>query len=149
MHRVTKFCSVSLQIWEQPLVTLPALFLSQRIFPSCSFPSRLFFCLCCSFCRDVSRPCVHRDLKFSATSSLALQAPLASSKPLVSPVLRLNMHLVFILAPSMALLLDTSTLFADGHLWPELCENLGVFIIQRACSLCCFSKGGGAKVCVW
>lgn len=29
----------------------------------------------------------------------------------------------------------------DGHLWPELCRNFGVFIIQRPCSLCCFSKG--------
>lgn len=36
----------------------------------------------------------------------------------------------------------------DGHLWPELCGNFGVFIIQRPCSLCCFSEGG-AKVCVW
>ena len=31
----------------------------------------------------------------------------------------------------------------DGHLWPESCGNLGVFIIQRPCSLCCFSKGEG------
>lgn len=35
----------------------------------------------------------------------------------------------------------------DGHLWPESCGNLGVFIIQRPCSLCCFSKGGSKGVC--
>lgn len=35
----------------------------------------------------------------------------------------------------------------EGHPWPESCGNLGVFIIQRPCSLCCFRKGQ-AKVCV-
>ena len=43
MHQVMKFCSIILQIWEQPLFTLPALFLSQRIFPSYNFPSRQTF----------------------------------------------------------------------------------------------------------
>lgn len=79
--------------------------------------------------------CTQGFWSFRATSSLALQAQ--------SCVLRLNLYLVFIPAPSMALLLYTSTLFADGGIsWPELCGNLGVFIIQRPCSLCCFSKGG-------
>lgn len=94
--------------------------------------------------------CVYTGIfKFQATSSLALQAQLASKKP---PILFLYCVWTCILYSSGLLpWLSFSThqhRLLDGHLWPESCGNLGVFIIQRPCSLCCFSKGG-AKVCVW
>lgn len=88
-------------------------------------------------------------LKFQATSCLALQADLASNKP---PILLLYCVWTCILYSSGLLpWLSFSThqhRLLDGHLWPESCGNLGVFIIQRPCSLCCFSKGGSKGVCL-
>lgn len=116
----------TLKIWKS---AHSLLFLPLGIFPSYNFSSnsqekifRTFFCLCCSCtilywnvtCVSV---CTQR---FSSLRPLALLLCRPNSlprSPCSVPVLCLNMYLVFIRAPSMALLLYTSTLFAG---WASL-----------------------------
>lgn len=91
------------------------------------------------------------SLKFQTTNSPALQAHLTL---LAAPwsVLLLCEHASCIHRgsfPGSPLLSSTHQhRLLGGHPWPESCGNLGVFIIQRPCSLCCFRKGQ-AKVCVF
>lgn len=64
----------------------------------------------------------------------------------LSPVLCLNTHLGFTRTPSRARSVCTSTLFAGQASVAWSCGgNFGVFIIQRPCSLCCFSKEKGMQ----
>lgn len=128
--------------------------------PSC------LFCSCSSFGRLVSCLCVHRKFDVFGSHCLALQAPFPTLQTSHPPHILLLCSrvcvcvcgiLVFIRAPLPAGSpppLHINIVCRTGISARSRVENLGVFIIQRPCSLCCFSGGGGgggggAKVCVF
>ena len=137
-----------------------ALYLAFGLFSSCTFTRKVslnfLFLLMLHLYHllagmSVVSVCVYRGFwSFRPLALLLLQGPTRFPRsPCSAPVLCLNRYLVFIQGPSTALSSSTHQhCLPDGHLWPVLCRNFGVFIIQRPCSLCCFSKGGQQR-CVF